>query len=108
MQIFQKMKDKWGVGPLGLIAILLAFALAGMTTVRLRNPVIDAILPEGSPEWSRWVVYALVIFPMYQLLLLGYGALLGKFHFFWGRAKRIGRWLARQGGRRRERPATGE
>jgi len=33
---------------------------------------------------------------MYQTLLLGYGALLGQFDFFWSRLKAVGRFLTKR------------
>jgi hypothetical protein len=69
----EKMKARWGVGPWGVIAILIAFSLAGMTVVRLKAPVMGFILPEDSPGWLTWVVYLLVVFPIYQVCLLAYG-----------------------------------
>ena len=74
---------------------LFSFALAGMTVVRLRDPFLDLVLPVDSPRWVTWVVYPIAIFPIYQIALLAYGALLGQFSFFWEREKAVGRWLAR-------------
>jgi hypothetical protein len=35
------------------------------------------------------VLYLLVIFPLYQVLLLVYGALFGQFRFFWKKEKQL-------------------
>ena len=89
------LKERWGVGPWGVIAILLAFALTGTTVVWIKTPILDAILPANSPTWTRWVTYLLVVFPLYQIMLLAYGALLGQFSFFWKKEKALGRWIVR-------------
>ena len=96
MPIFDRMKARWGVGPGGLLAILVAFSLAGLTTVRLKGPVIGFLLPASTPGWVEWTVYLIIMLPIYQLLLLGYGTLLGQFDFFWSKLKAVGRLLSRR------------
>ena len=91
MTIVERMKARWGVGPGGVVAILVAFALAGMTTLRLKGPVMALIFSEATPGWVQWVVYLVIMLPIYQLLLLGYGTLLGQFDFFWSKMKAVGR-----------------
>ncbi len=91
MPLFDRMKARWGVGPGGLLAILVAFSLAGLTTVRLKGPVIGFLLPASAPGWVEWTVYLIIMLPIYQLLLLGYGTLLGQFDFFWTKFKTVGR-----------------
>ena len=93
MQFMERMKARWGVGVWGVLAILLAFSLAGMTVVRLKGPVMGLILPSDAPAWASWPVYLLVVFPLYQVVLLFYGTVLGQFHFFWSKFKLAGRWL---------------
>ncbi len=94
MTLFDRMKSRWGVGPGGAVAILLAFALAGLTTVRLKGPVIGFLLPATAPGWLQWTIFLIVMLPVYQLLLLGYGTLLGQFDFFWSKLKAIGRLVS--------------
>lgn len=96
MTIVERMKSRWGVGPGGVIAILAAFSLAGLTTVRLKGPVTELMFSDAMPGWLQWAIYLVVILPVYQVLLLGYGALLGQFDFFWSRMKAVGRLLSRR------------
>jgi hypothetical protein len=79
-----------------VIAILLALSLTGMTVVWIRTPILDVLLPSNSPKWVRWVTYPLVMFPLYQIILLVYGALLGQLSFFWKKEKAAGGWLVRR------------
>jgi len=95
MAFFQRMKDKWGVGLGGVIAILVAFSLAGMTVVRLRQPIMGLLLSETAPTWLWWVTYLCLIFPLYQICLLMYGSLLGQFGFFWEKEKKMLLFLKR-------------
>lgn len=101
MRFAERLKQRWGVGPLGVLAILIAFALAGSTVVALKKPVIGFLLPEGSPNWLRWVVYLLIIMPLYHALLFAYGTLLGQYRFFRAKSAATGRWLAGLARRRR-------
>ena len=39
-------------------------------------------------------VYLVVMLPIYQILLLGYGTLLGQFDFFWSKMKAVGRLVS--------------
>ena len=95
MGFVQKMKERWGVGLWGVIAILIAFSLAGMTVVRLKNPLLGLFLPPDTPTWVSWTTYIIIIFPLYHLVLLFYAALLGQFRFFWAKEKAMFRGLRR-------------
>ena len=94
MPIFERMKARWGVGPGGVLAILVAFSLAGLTTVRLKGPVMGYLLPASAPGWVEWTIYLIIMLPLYQLLLLGFGTLLGQFDFFWSKLKAVGRLVS--------------
>jgi hypothetical protein len=96
MPIVERMKERWGVGPLGVVAILVTFALAGLTTVWVREPIMGFLLTSSAPDWLQWAIYLIVMLPVYQLLLLGYGTLLGRFDFFWSKLKAVGRWIGRR------------
>ncbi len=91
-----KLRGRWDVTLWGVVAILMAFSLAGMTVVTLRTPILGILLPADAPSWFRWAVYLVIIFPLYQILLLGYGALLGQLPFFWGRLRIVLRFIARR------------
>ena len=77
---------------------LLAFSLAGSTTVWLKDPILDFLLPANTSGWTRWLIYLAIIAPLYQILLLGYGTLLGQGRFFCSKLTAIGRYLARTTG----------
>ncbi len=96
MSVFDRMRARWGVGFWGMVAILTAFSLAGLTTLRLKGFVIGYILPETAPGWVQWAVYLVVMLPVYQVLLIGYGTLLGQFDFFWSKLKAVGRLVGRR------------
>ena len=93
----EKLKDKWGLNSLlQVIMILVVFSLTGMTVVAIR-PVIFSWFGFGelTPLWLKTITYVLLIFPMYQILILVYGALLGQFAFFWEKEKKLFKALSR-------------
>lgn len=57
--------------------------------------VIGFLLPSTAPGWLQWAVYLTVMLPIYQLLLLGYGTVLGQFDFFWGKLRAVAASLKR-------------
>jgi len=93
--IWSRLKARWGVSGWGIVAILLAFSLAGSTVVRITRPIMDWMLPPHAPRWLWWTLRILVIVPIYEVLLLIFGTLLGQGRFFWHKQKQLGRFLAR-------------
>lgn len=95
MSFVERMMKRWNVGPWGVLAIASAFALAGMTVVRIKRPILRFVMPADAPGWLGWLIYLLVIVPLYQICLLGYGSLLGQRRFFWQKLKNVGRLVGR-------------
>ncbi|MCY4660595.1 MAG: prolipoprotein diacylglyceryl transferase [Acidobacteria bacterium] len=95
MPIVERMRSRWGVGPVGVVAILAAFALAGTTTLWVKEPVMGYLLPAVAPGWLQWTIYLIIMLPIYQALLLAYGTLLGQFDFFWSKMRAMGRLISR-------------
>jgi hypothetical protein len=91
---WSRLKTRWGVTDWGMVAILLAFSLAGGTIVRIGRPIVDAILPENTPGWLWWTVKIVVIVPIYEVLLVTFGTLLGQGRFFRDKQRRLLRLLA--------------
>lgn len=89
MNIMTRLKNRWGVSGWGLAAILLAFALAGSTVLKISRPIMHMLVPPNAPRWLWWTVRILVIVPIYEVLLLCYGVLLGQRAFFWPKQKRL-------------------
>jgi hypothetical protein len=75
------------------VAILLAFSLAGASVLRIGRPVVDAILPDDTPRWLWWTAKILVIVPIYEVLLMTFGTLLGQGRFFRDKQRRALRLL---------------
>jgi len=86
-----RLKNKWGLKSLfQVVMILIVFSLTGMTVVLIRPLLFDWFgYTESTSIWIKTITYILLIFPMYQVLILIYGALLGQFSFFWEKEKKL-------------------
>ena len=84
------MRQRWHLSGRATALVLVAFSLAGMTVASVGRPAILALLPPTEPDGARWLARILLVAAGYQIVLLGYGAMLGQFRFFWEREKRIG------------------
>jgi hypothetical protein len=98
MNWIEKLQNRWGVqSARQVFVILLVFALTGFSAMYLKIPVFRALgIDAATPWWQRSLVWMLTILPAYQVLLLGYGFLLGQFRFFWEFEKRMFRFLTGQ------------
>jgi hypothetical protein len=85
----QRLAVRWGVSPGRVLVILLVFALTGTTVMLIKRPVLAWITGGGPQGWGVSLLYYLLILPVYNLILLVYGALLGQFRFFWEFEKRF-------------------
>jgi hypothetical protein len=73
---------------LDFFIIIIIFSLTGLTTVYVSSLLTDFL---GLEKWSLTyiLVYIFLIFPTYQMLLLGYAFIFGRFDFFWLRVKKL-------------------
>lgn len=78
------MQDKWELKSFWqVIIVLIVFALTGSTVLLIKGPILDLISGGNEREWWMTVIYILLILPIYNIILLCYGFLLGQFTFFW-------------------------
>ncbi len=90
-----RLQGKWKLKSITqVLIILLVFSLTGSTVIFLRKALFGWVgFDEMTPWWLKTITYIAFMMPAYQLLLLGYGALLGQFRFFWEKEKKLLRWL---------------
>jgi CHASE2 domain-containing sensor protein len=89
MDWIQHLQKKWQVTLWGALSILITFSLAGISVVQLKTPILNFILPENASTGIYLITYILLIFPLYQILLLFFGTILGQFSFFWEKEKKM-------------------
>lgn len=93
----EKLKERWGIDSnFGVFMILLVFAVTGSTAVKVAQPILEFIgfaRENFSEDWYYyllyWTVRILIIFPVYQVLLVVFGWLFGQFKFFWNFEKKM-------------------
>ncbi|MFD2891511.1 DUF6787 family protein [Flavobacterium chuncheonense] len=87
-----KLKDRWNINSnWQLTIIFIVFAITGSTAAYLSKPVTGflGITKENLSLWLYWPLRLLIIFPVYQVLLVLIGTLFGQFHFFWNFEKKM-------------------
>jgi hypothetical protein len=85
-----RLKQKWDIRSDRQLAIVfLVFALTGSGSVKLSAPVLEFTgINEIESEWIRIPLRLIMIFPVYQALLLLVGGVFGQFRFFLNLQKR--------------------
>ena len=87
-----RLKQKWGINSnFQFIIILLVFSITGSIAVVVANPLITLVGldKELISPWIFWPIRIFIIFPIYQVLLVLFGALFFQFSFFWEFEKKI-------------------
>ncbi len=90
MSWLDKLKQRWGVeSPRQVFVILLVFALTGTSVLYVKKPFYALFgIATDSPWWAKTLGVLFIVLPIYQVLLLMFGFLLGQFKFFWAFEKR--------------------
>lgn len=94
---FKKLENKWVTTyRWEIITIFIVFALTGTSSVRIARPFLEwfglarTIFPAGFfGSFGYWIVRIIIILPIYQILLIIFGSLLGQFKFFWEFEKKM-------------------
>ena len=72
-----------------LIIIFTVFAITGSLSVFLGKFLLMLFYLEPNDTILYWVIRVLIIFPLYQLLLIVIGTIFGEFKYFWNIEKKI-------------------
>jgi hypothetical protein len=94
---FKKLENKWVTTyRWEIITIFIVFALTGTSSVRIARPFLEwfgftrSIFSEGFfGGFFYWIVRIIIILPLYQIILIIFGSLLGQFKFFWEFEKKM-------------------
>ncbi|MCF4101735.1 diacylglyceryl transferase [Gillisia sp. M10.2A] len=87
-----KLKQRWGIDSnFQLFIILVVFALTGSSSAKLAAPVCDFLgIGDTNTAWYiYWPLRIILIFPIYQILLVLFGWIFGQFKFFWDFEKKM-------------------
>lgn len=92
LNMLEKLKKRWNVtSNTQLWLILLTFTITGSLSAKISRPFCDYIgldFNSLNPVLA-WILRLLIILPIYQLILLIVGSLLGQFRFFWAFEKKM-------------------
>ena len=90
MSWIEKLKTRWKLDSAWQVAVVLvAFACTGFTIFFIKKPILLWLAGEQGNSALASVLYYIMILPLYNVILLAYGLILGKFHFFWNFEKRM-------------------
>ncbi len=88
----KKLKERWGIDSNWQIAVIfVVFAITGSTASYIGKPILNYlnITSEGFTPVGYWVVRILLLFVVYQFMLVGFGWLFGQHKFFWNFEKKM-------------------
>jgi len=85
-----KMQERWHLKSITqVVLVLIVFTLTGSSVVFLKPFVFKLFGIQEIVGMKGALLYILLVFPLYQILLMVYGTLLGQFDFFWKWQKKI-------------------
>ena len=87
----KKIKEKWGIkSNFQLVIILIVFSITGSIAVIIAKPLLNLLnlTANNTSLWLYIPLRILIIFPLYQILILIIGSLFGQFQFFWNFEKK--------------------
>jgi len=90
------LRQRWGIkNNYQFVIIFIVFAITGSTSAYLSKPVLAwmGITKDTFSPWIYYPLYIILIFPLYQVLLVSFGFLSGQFKFFWWFEKKMLRSL---------------
>ena len=88
----KRLKEKWGItSNFQLFIICIVFAITGSFSVLITEPVILFIFGDldGLNPLLSWLLRILILFPIYQALLLFFGFIFFQYKFFYQFEKKI-------------------
>lgn len=88
----EKLKERWGIEQnWQIIVILIVFAVTGSTASFIGKPILSflQISTENFGTFGYWVIRIILLFVMYQFLLVFFGWLFGQHKFFWNFEKKM-------------------
>ena len=88
----KRLKYKFGItSNVQLIIICIVFSITGSLALWIAKPILD-LLGANATTMSLWLyipIRILILFPIYQILIIVIGTLFGEFKFFWKFEKKM-------------------
>jgi hypothetical protein len=92
----ENLKQRWNLkSNWQVLTIILVFAITGSTAALISKPILQelGISKEAFPIFLYFLLYFVILFPIYQVLLVSIGYIFGQFQFFWNIEKKVLRAL---------------
>lgn len=92
----EKLKEHWDIDSnFQIIVIFIVFAVTGSTASYIGKPILNYlnITPENFSSFGYWTIRILLLFIMYQIMLVFFGWVFGQYKFFWNFEKKMLRRL---------------
>jgi len=89
-------KERWKISSSWqFFVIILVFAITGSSDAIISKPILQefGISKETNHFLIYFLFYGIIIFPIYQILLISIGFLFGQFKFFWNFERKLLRAL---------------
>lgn len=90
--MFEKLKKRWNIeSNLQLVLILIVFSITGSASAWVSKPFVEwlGLSRDDMPGWLFTVLRLILIFPIYNVLLILIGTIFGQFRFFWNFEKKM-------------------
>jgi len=97
VNFFEKAKKNWKINSFSqFIIIMIVFAIAGSLSIIISKPLLEyfGLKHENMSTIKYYILRILIIFPVYQIVLIIIGSIFGQFKFFYEIEKKM---LARTG-----------
>ena len=88
----KRFKESFGIKSKSqLILVFIVFGITGTISAAISAPVMNlfGLSLESFPELFYWPVRLLIIFPIYQVLLIIIAYIFGQFNLFWNFEKKL-------------------
>ncbi|WP_027137305.1 DUF6787 family protein [Gaetbulibacter saemankumensis] len=88
----KKLKERWDIEHnWEIVIICIVFAITGSTASYIGKPILNYlnITSESFTPVGYWVIRIVVLFIMYQIMLVCFGWLFGQYKFFWNFEKKM-------------------
>ncbi|WP_410529916.1 DUF6787 family protein [Tamlana sp. s12] len=92
MKFVNKLKERWDIEHnWEVIVILVVFSITGSTASFIGKPILNYlhITSENLGSFGYWTIRILLLFVMYQFMLVFFGWLFGQYKFFWNFEKKM-------------------
>ncbi|MEO8515678.1 MAG: DUF6787 family protein [Flavobacterium sp.] len=88
----KKLKERWGItSNIQFTVIFIIFAITGSASVMVSKPIMSllGITKDSMPYILYLLLKIIIVLPVYQVLLVGFGFIFGQFTFFWNFEKKM-------------------